>query len=79
MGSFAYLPPAPFDLDQARLAGRLVGAAYDMVSQWEAQGSPKEESAFSWTPQGPDLSYSAVGPRSSSRPSVIISESVWRP
>ena len=43
------LPPAPFDLDQARACARLVGEAYLATRQWEEADKPAPE-LFAWEP-----------------------------
>ena len=50
--------PAGFDREGAVYLATLVDTAYDMFSQWVAQGHPAADE-FRWTPQGPALSYSA--------------------
>lgn len=59
-----YFPAAPFSLNDAVICSALVNAAYDMYSQWAAQGSPSNPSKFKWTkptgpiiPNGPILNY----------------------
>lgn len=47
-----YFPPAPFDLDRARLCLALVNTGYDMYSQWTGQDKPKEAD-FQWNPTPP--------------------------
>ena len=45
-----YFPNAPFDLSEALVCSRLVDTAYDMYSQWVAQGKPKQAD-FRWKPK----------------------------
>ena len=53
-----YFPPA-FDMDVAKLCGRLSASAYDQYSQWVKQGKPRKESGFTWTaPIDTGLSFS---------------------
>lgn len=43
------LPPAPFSLQEARLCGNAVMAAYDLYHQWLQQNRPSPE-ALDWQP-----------------------------
>lgn len=51
-----YFPPAPFDLDDARMCAKLVDTAYDMYRQWVTQHKP-DATSFKWQPKGPSLHY----------------------
>lgn len=51
--------PAGFDLSTAVMCSKLVNTAYDMYQQWYNEGYPSDPSSFTWTPNGPNLKYSA--------------------
>lgn len=53
-----YFPPAPFDLGLAVTSAKLVATAYDMETQWVAQGKPREKH-FEWQPPEDGFDYSA--------------------
>jgi triacylglycerol lipase len=52
-----YFPSKPFSLPDAVFCNDLVITAYDMYTQWQAQGYPTQPN-FNWIPNGPTLSYS---------------------
>lgn len=49
--------PSSFSLPDAVQCSQLVNTAYDMYSQWKAQGKPSRQN-FRWTPKGPAMTYS---------------------
>ncbi|ABC31538.1 probable class 3 lipase [Hahella chejuensis KCTC 2396] len=52
-----YFPPAPFQMEDARLCATLANTAYDMYDQWVDQKKPHKDH-FKWTPKGPAMNYS---------------------
>ncbi len=63
-----HFPPAPFELDYAKLNLQFVNSAYDMYAQWLAAGKPKGDD-FKWEPQKPSGMASEL--------SISYSSPIW--